>query len=69
MSQASLTRIPRPCLELGVCQNRKPMCKDCEGHPLRLAPGVIVIEGPYHRESQTRSLFGRLVAWLMGPIP
>lgn len=67
MTQAPLPRLPRPCLELGVCQNRKPMCKDCEGHPVRLAPGVI--EGPFRRESQARNVLGRLVAWLMGPMP
>lgn len=49
MTQAPITqpdRAPRPCLELGVCQNRKPLCDDCLNRPLQsvrhyFAPGVI----------------------------
>lgn len=52
MTQAQATRMPRPCLELGVCQSRKPACADCDGQALQLAPGVL--DGPYSRPSKVR---------------
>lgn len=65
----------RTCLELGLCQNRRPLCDDCMERPLhRFAPGVI--DGPYRRESRARVAarkagagIGLVVAWLMGPHP
>lgn len=70
----SNTRVPRPCLELGVCQNRKPLCQDCVERHIRLAPGVI--QGPYNRTSKVREWTqivrkgSRLVVgYLMGPNP
>jgi hypothetical protein len=64
----------RTCLELGLCQNRKPLCDDCLERPLRLAPGVV--DGPFRRQ-RAATIWARkaggslrtLVAWLMGPHP
>jgi hypothetical protein len=68
------TRMPRTCLELGICQSRKPACADCEAHPMPFAPGVI--DGPYRRHSPVRAFMGKanaaiadVAAWLMGPHP
>jgi hypothetical protein len=74
MSQAPHGTKPRPCLELGVCQNRRPLCDDCIERPLRFAPGVI--DGP-HRARHHLQAIGRntskvlrnVCAWLMGPSP
>jgi hypothetical protein len=70
----SNTPVPRPCLELGVCQNRKPLCDDCVERPTRLAPGVI--EGPYRRQStgkglvmQAKHVLREMAAYLMRPYP
>jgi len=63
----SQTPVPRPCLELGVCQNRKPLCDACVERPLRLAPGVI--EGPARREGTVSKLLRDMVAYLMRPYP
>lgn len=64
------TRTPRPCLELGVCQHRKPACIGCPPapyNPVALAPGVI--DGPYRRESKVGAALRTLVAYLMRPHP
>ncbi|QDL55921.1 hypothetical protein [Rhodoferax aquaticus] len=68
------SRTPRTCLELGLCQNRKPACADCEVRPMPFAPGVI--DGPYRRQSPVRAFMGKanaamadVAAWLMGPHP
>jgi hypothetical protein len=65
---------PRTCMELGVCQNRKPLCADCIERPLQLAPGVI--DGPYRRETlvatwarNAAQALRPLAAYLMGPRP
>lgn len=77
----SPTRAPRPCLELGVCQNRRPACADCEVRPVILAPGVI--DGPYRRETladrahqeaknavkSAKDALRLVTAYLMGPHP
>lgn len=64
----------RTCLELGVCQNRRPLCDDCPERPLRLAPGVI--DGPYRKDTPVTTwaknaskALRPLVAYLMGPHP
>lgn len=54
--------VPRPCLELGVCQSRRPSCTGCESQPLQLVPGVI--DGPYRREGRTSGAAARFYAWL-----
>lgn len=63
--------VPRPCLELGVCQNRKPLCDECVERPLRLAPGVV--DGPYRSKpkvgdviQQTTNAMRGFRAFLMG---
>lgn len=64
----------RTCLELGLCQNRKPLCDDCLERPLRLAPGVV--DGPFRRR-QTAAVWAHkagdglraVAAYLMGPHP
>ncbi len=70
----SKTPVPRPCLELGVCQNRRPLCDDCVESPKRLAPGVI--EGPYRRQAAGKGLvlkakhvLSEMAAYLMTPYP
>ena len=59
MTHAPHGRLPRSCMELGVCQSRTPACNGCDHPareklatppaPMRLAPGVI--DGPYRRET------------------
>lgn len=37
MNQAPHGYTPRPCLELGVCQSRKPRCEGCAERPQLVA--------------------------------
>lgn len=73
-----LTRVPRACLELGVCQSRRPACGACTAPapcpPGALAPGVL--DGPYRRPSAAQQVLQRgaqvmrqVAAYLMGPRP
>ena len=68
------TPVPRPCLELGVCQSRRPACEGCKPHLAPLAPGVI--DGPYRKPLAAKGLvlkakdaLGEMVAYLMRPYP
>lgn len=74
MSGQQTNRVARTCLELGVCQGRKPACADCETQTLKLAPGVI--DGPYNRPSKAREWAQivrkgtrLVVGYLRGPSP
>lgn len=72
------TRVPHACLELGVCQSRRPACRACTAPapcpPGTLAPGVL--DGPYSRPSAAQQALQRgaqvmrqVAAYLMGPRP
>lgn len=84
MTYAPHGRLPRPCMELGVCQSRTPACHGCGHHvrplqalpatPMRLAPGVI--DGPYQREKpltvwvrKAAQALTPVTAYLTGPQP
>ena len=79
------TRVPRACLELGVCQSRRPACRACTAPapcpPGALAPGVL--DGPYRRQTtmdraqeeaatalqSAKDALRQVAAYLMGPRP
>lgn len=82
LAQALRPRVPRPCMELGVCQSRRLACHGCDWHkpaaaaiaPITFAPGVI--DGPYSREARpviwaknASTALRMVVDYLMRPYP
>jgi hypothetical protein len=84
MTIAPHGHLPRPCMELGVCQSRTPACSGCDHPareklatppaPMRLAPSVI--DGPYCREKpltvwaqKAATALKQVASYLMGPTP